>query len=105
VKPNIALRERILRVSVGVVLLMLAVIGPKTIWGLLGLVPFISGATGFCPLYYALGISSPPNLARHNRCGNPGASAGAATARLAVMVGPALERGRSGRLGMPPPVR
>ncbi len=58
-KPNVASWERVLRVLVGVVLLALAVIGPRTPWGLLGMVPLISGATGFCPLYHALGIGGP----------------------------------------------
>ena len=59
-KPNVSLWERVLRVLVGVVLLALAVVGPRTPWGLLGMFPLISGATGFCPLYHALGIASPP---------------------------------------------
>jgi hypothetical protein len=59
-KPNVAQWERVLRVLVGVFLLALAVIGPRTPWGLLGMIPLISGSTGFCPLYYALGIGASP---------------------------------------------
>jgi hypothetical protein len=54
---NIAGWERALRVVVGVVLLALAVLGPETVWGLLGVMPLITGAMGFCPLYQACGIS------------------------------------------------
>jgi len=54
---NISGWERVLRVAVGVVLLALALIGPQTVWGLLGVAPLITGAMGFCPLYQALGIS------------------------------------------------
>jgi hypothetical protein len=54
---NIAGWERVLRVVVGVVLLALAVVGPQTAWGLLGVIPLITGAMGFCPLYQACGVS------------------------------------------------
>jgi hypothetical protein len=64
---NIAGWERVLRVAVGVVLLALSVVGPQTIWGLAGVVPLISGAMGFCPLYQAFGVSgrSPTRLQFH----------------------------------------
>jgi hypothetical protein len=54
---NIAGWERVLRVVVGVLLLALSVVGPQTLWGLLGVVPLITGAMGFCPLYQAFGVS------------------------------------------------
>jgi Protein of unknown function (DUF2892) len=50
--------DRALRLVIGVVLLSLVVIGPKTYWGLLGLVPLLTGAVGFCPLYRLLGINT-----------------------------------------------
>lgn len=52
--------ERALRVIVGIVLLSLVVVGPKTYWGLLGLVPLATGLLGSCPLYTLLGISTCP---------------------------------------------
>ena len=55
---NVAAWDRVLRIVVGVILLSLAVVGPKTLWGLLGVVPMITGATGVCPLYLAFGITS-----------------------------------------------
>ena len=48
---NVASLERVLRVLVGLVFLALAIAGPRTIWGLLGLFPLITGVTGSCPLY------------------------------------------------------
>ena len=57
---NIAGWERALRVVVGVVLLALALVGPQTVVGLLGVVPLITGAMGFCPLYQAFGVSGRP---------------------------------------------
>jgi hypothetical protein len=55
---NVAMWERVLRISVGIVLLALALVGPKTAWGLLGVVPLITGIIGVCPLYRAFGITS-----------------------------------------------
>ena len=50
--------DRVLRVLVGIALLALVVVGPKTYWGLVGLVPLLTGLLGSCPLYTLLGIST-----------------------------------------------
>lgn len=50
--------DRALRVLLGVVLLSLTVLGPKTMWGLVGAVPLLTGLVGFCPLYRLLGINT-----------------------------------------------
>lgn len=50
--------ERVLRVLLGVGILSLTLLGPKTPWGLLGLVPLATGVLGSCPLYTLLGIST-----------------------------------------------
>ncbi len=50
--------ERVGRIVVGLVLLSLVFVGPKSLWGLLGLVPLFTGAIGFCPAYTLLGIST-----------------------------------------------
>ncbi len=52
--------ERIVRVLVGLGLLSLTVIGPQTLWGLVGLVPLATGIVGSCPAYTLLGISTRP---------------------------------------------
>jgi hypothetical protein len=52
--------DRTIRTVVGFALLALTVIGPKTLWGLLGLVPLITGFAGTCPLYSILGIDTCP---------------------------------------------
>lgn len=52
--------DRVLRVIVGIVLLSLVVIGPQTLWGLVGLVPLLTGLLGFCPLYKVLGLNTCP---------------------------------------------
>ncbi len=61
-KLNEGTVDRILRVLVGIIILSLAFVGPKTPWAYLGIVPLLTGAIGFCPLYAILGV---------NTCGLP----------------------------------
>lgn len=55
--------DRVMRIVIGLVLLSLVVAGPHSLWGLLGLVPLLTGIWGFCPLCRAIGISSCPTRA------------------------------------------
>jgi hypothetical protein len=57
-KANEGAIDRLLRVLVGVAVLSLVFIGPKTPWGYLGLVPLVTGIVGWCPLYSILGVNS-----------------------------------------------
>ncbi len=50
--------DRVLRVVVGVVVLSLTFVGPRSMWGLVGIVPLLTGLVGFCPLYRILGVST-----------------------------------------------
>lgn len=50
--------DRALRVALGLGLLAIAVVGPKTPLGFLGIVPLATGLLGSCPLYALLGIST-----------------------------------------------
>ena len=50
--------DRALRVVLGVALLALVFVGPHTAWGLIGLVPLLTGLFGFCPLYRVFGVST-----------------------------------------------
>lgn len=52
--------ERVVRVLIGLGLLGIVLVGPKSAWGWIGLLPLASGATGICPLYTLLGISTCP---------------------------------------------
>lgn len=52
--------DRALRIIVGLILMSLVFIGPKTLWGLVGLVPLITGLLGNCPLYQIFGFSTCP---------------------------------------------
>jgi len=50
----------------------LVFVGPQTWWGLIGLVPLVTGLIGTCPVYSILGINTCPmknglrSVARHN---------------------------------------
>ena len=55
---NEHLVERALRVALGLGILSLAFLGPKTPWGYLGIIPIATGLLGSCPLYTMLGIST-----------------------------------------------
>lgn len=52
--------DRVIRVILGLGLLSLIFVGPKTLWGLVGLVPLLTGLLGRCPLYTLLGIKTCP---------------------------------------------
>lgn len=52
--------DRIIRVVVGIILLNLIFVGPQTLWGLVGLVPLLTGLVGFCPAYKLLGMNTCP---------------------------------------------
>ncbi len=59
-KKNEAPIERILRVVAGIAILSLVFIleGNSRYFGLLGIIPIITGTTGVCPLYTVLGVST-----------------------------------------------
>lgn len=50
--------ERVVRIVVGLGVISLVFVGPKSAWGWLGLIPLVTGVTGLCPLYSLLGIST-----------------------------------------------
>ena len=56
--------ERVLRVILGLGVLSLAFVGPKTLWGYLGIVPLATGLLVSCPLYTLFGWSTCPVKAR-----------------------------------------
>jgi hypothetical protein len=56
--PNEHWFDRIARVAAGLGLLSLTVLGPQTLWGLVGLVPLATGLVGSCPVYSIFGVST-----------------------------------------------
>jgi hypothetical protein len=57
-KQNIHNIERVIRITVGLVLASMAFWGPSNLWFLLGLVPVATGILGWCPPYALLGINT-----------------------------------------------
>lgn len=57
-KSNVGGIDRVLRIVVGLVLIGLVFVGPKTPWGWLGLVPLLTGLLSTCPLYSLVGLST-----------------------------------------------
>jgi len=55
---NVGSIDRILRIVVGLALVSLVFVGPQTPWGWLGLIPLVTAALSFCPLYALIGINT-----------------------------------------------
>lgn len=60
ITPNEHPLERAARILLGIALLSLFFFGPQTAWGLVGIVPLVTGLAGFCPLYSIFGFSTCP---------------------------------------------
>lgn len=63
-KVNIGTLDRVLRISLGVVLIGLSVVGVIGVWGYLGVIPLITGLVRVCPAYSLLGVNSCSNVTR-----------------------------------------
>ena len=59
-KTNEGTIDRALRVAVGILLLALTLTHTIGMWGWIGVVPLLTGAIGWCPLYTVLGFNTCP---------------------------------------------
>jgi len=57
-KRNVGTIDRTIRIVLGLVIISLIFWGPKSAWGLIGLLPLATGIVGSCPPYTLLGIST-----------------------------------------------
>lgn len=55
---NAGTLDRIIRIALGIALLSLVFVGPRSMLGLVGIVPLVTGLVGFCPLYRLVGLST-----------------------------------------------
>ena len=55
---NVGRIDQGIRIVVGLVLLAIVFVGPRTPFGWLGLIPLFTGLFGVCPVYALLGIST-----------------------------------------------
>ena len=60
-KSNVGGIDRILRIVIGAVLVVLAATGQVGVWGWIGLLPLATGLMGWCPPYSLLGINTCKN--------------------------------------------
>jgi hypothetical protein len=59
-QTNVGGIDRILRAVIGLALIALTLAGTIGVWGWIGVVPLLTAALGFCPIYTMLGFSSCP---------------------------------------------
>ena len=57
-QSNEGILDRNLRIVIGLLALSLMFWGPKTQWGLLGLIPIITGFVGYCPFYGIFNVNT-----------------------------------------------
>jgi len=55
---NVGNTDRYLRISVGAILIILALTGTIGLWGWIGIVPLATGIFRYCPAYSLLGLSN-----------------------------------------------
>jgi hypothetical protein len=56
-KKNVGSGDKVFRVILGIVVILLGIIF-HTWWGLIGIIPLFTGLVNFCPLYALLGLST-----------------------------------------------
>lgn len=59
-KTNIGNLDRILRIAVGLLLVVLTIMGTIGAWGWIGIVPLATGLIGSCPAYSLFGMNTCP---------------------------------------------
>lgn len=61
-RKNVGLIDRVIRIAVGLGMLSLVFWGrgSERFWGLLGVIPFVTGVIGLCPFYALTGFKTCP---------------------------------------------
>lgn len=54
-KKNVCGLDQKIRIGLGIIILSLSIAGPRSAWGLLGLIPLLTGLIGYCPAYKLIG--------------------------------------------------
>lgn len=55
-QKNVGTVDRVIRIVLGLALIAMVFVGPKSAWGWIGIVPLLTGIMSWCGLYQALGI-------------------------------------------------
>lgn len=53
---NVGAADRAIRFVIGVVLIALVFVGPRTPWGWIGVIALVTALIGWCPLYRIFGL-------------------------------------------------
>lgn len=59
-KKNVGGLDKMLRIGVGALFVLLALTGVIGWWGWLGIIPLATGLTSYCALYQLLGMNTCP---------------------------------------------
>ncbi len=59
-KVNVGGIDRIIRIVIGALLLIMAATGTLGVWAWIGIVPLATGLMGWCPAYTLLGLKTCP---------------------------------------------
>ena len=57
-KTNVGGIDKIARIVVGLLLIVLTLMGTIGVWGWIGVAPLATGLFNFCPVYSLMGIST-----------------------------------------------
>ena len=57
-KTNVGGIDKIARIAVGLLLIVLTLMGTIGVWGWIGVAPLATGLFNFCPVYSPMGIST-----------------------------------------------
>lgn len=57
-KANVGMIDRLARFAIGLVLIVLTLMQVIGVWGWIGVIPMLTAAVSFCPLYSMLKIST-----------------------------------------------
>lgn len=55
---NVGRFDRMVRISLGIILIAMVFVGPKSAWGWVGLAPLFTGLFRWCPAYLPFGFST-----------------------------------------------
>lgn len=55
---NVGNPDRLARIVIGIFLIAMVFVGPKTAWGWIGLLPLLTGLVRWCPAYRLFGLST-----------------------------------------------
>lgn len=55
---NVGSADRLFRIVLGLILIALVFVGPKTAWGWVGVIPLLTGFLRTCPLYSLIGVNT-----------------------------------------------